>query len=590
MGVKITRLLTLLFCLVYVGILLVEYVFQHPWYREAISFFQYVDFLLYLLVGIGGAAFFWHRKQPKPAHIRGVNGLSIFAASWLLVLVASILFFAKIDNASMSAAGAMNLTLFYWGVGLGVFVIMVICFVMGDFLLKLFPLTMRPLELAMIKMGVGIMSMIFLLFLLGSLHLLTPWFLFPFFLGICMLNIPGGRRFLSQILIKPIPLPTHLNALGIVTFGFLMVFVALNFVQTIRPIPLGYDAHNLYMRLPALIHDYQGLVDGFQPYNWSLFMSAGFVFWGRIEVTLALSYSGGVLSLFALYAIARRWLTVNHSMLVLVLFYVTPMVSYHSYQDMKVDLGLLFFSLCLAILLINWLTPYSPPTVDEPLPPKPPASSQRPQKKNTKRHRKGRKKPIASPAKHRRAIFDKDWPFVHKWRARIERATPAILKGQGLVVWLGLFTGFALGIKLTSLMLFFPILVVIWYQNNQYALMFGMLSLSLFGVLFLQLDSQAALRQWHLGANMIQWLLAAIGGILLGWQAFRHWQVVRQKLLLSVIYGSFFLLAFSPWIIKNVSETGKLDKNSIIYGKNTGPVVTFESLGKNWENQKKKLN
>ena len=45
----------------------------------------------------------------------------------------------------------------------------------------------------------------------------------------------------------------------------------------IRPIPVGFDASNLYMVTPKLISEYNGLTQGGQAYYWSLIMSLGFI-------------------------------------------------------------------------------------------------------------------------------------------------------------------------------------------------------------------------------------------------------------------------------------------------------------------------
>jgi hypothetical protein len=345
------------FSLLWIFVIFAEYLYQHDAYADALRNFQYIGFLIPLLLGIGGFAYLRHQDKGKTLSYKALNGLGIFGLTYLMVLIITAIFFSKYEGADFTPAGAGQLTIYYVGTALATYLCVGFSYLIGDLLLILFPMKMAPRELMVTKIALGTMVLVTILFLLGTLNLLYAFVIIPLFLGVLLLNMGGGRDFVQKTLLKPIRLSPQLNLLGIASFAVVLVFVTLNFTQIIRPIAIGFDAMTLYMRIPSLIGDYHGLIAGHGTYNWSIFMSMGFFVFDSTAVTLALSFIGGPLALFALYALARRWMNTNLALLVLALFYTMPQINFLSFQDMKIDLGLLYISLCCLILLVNWINP-----------------------------------------------------------------------------------------------------------------------------------------------------------------------------------------------------------------------------------------
>ena len=353
------------FVCLWIGIILFEYFFQNHWHLEAYNNFQYYGMLLTVLgIGVGMGAL-WHFKKSLLVSRLRINGLLIFTASLLIVLLVSKVHGDKISLIQVSGAGLVGLAGKYIGTVGFVYLILLVCYTLGDLILRVFPIPVFRLSQKVLKLGIGIMGLVCMLFLLGSMHILMAGLLIPLFIIIALLNLEGVKEFVLSTLWRPLKTDSRLNSVGVMSFWIVLFFASVNCVQIIRPIPIGYDALTLYVRLPSLILQYNGLVDGFQMYNWSLFMALGFILNKSIPFTLALSYAGGIMSMFALYALARRWMDVNNSLLVLLLFYTIPFVNFHSYQEMKIDLGLLFISLCILLLLSNWIRPEEKPEVDE---------------------------------------------------------------------------------------------------------------------------------------------------------------------------------------------------------------------------------
>ena len=502
-----------------------EYLYQHPWYPDAFGFFHYYDLALIFLGLTGLFSFLLGREKYRSRIKKYINGLSILGFSWIFILICKLSFFSKFENLSIDASGVFHFALLYFGVAFACWLVIGTCYVAGDKIWQWFPAKGKGLESGLLKICAGMIFVVLLLFFLGSVHLLYSVSLILILVGISALNYKAWKSYVMASLLQPLKLPKTLNTIGVFSFMILLVFTAMNFTQILRPIPLGFDASTLYVRLPELIDSYHGLVKGHGFYYWGLFMSIGNVGFRHLEVVLGLSFVGGMLSLLGLFALARKLMTTNHALLSLAAFYTLPMVTFHSSRDMKVDLGLLFFSVCLVLLLVNWKE----------------------------------MKPIEQQSLKHNAV------------------------GFRLLVWMGVLAGFCLGIKLTALFILFALLAGIWYSPKHLIGFIGLICLLFFGVLFLQLDKQADLRAFHAGVGIFQWVLAILGVSLLTWEGIKAWKSLVQKLKWTVlIIGSFTLLTL-PWIGKNLLETRQLSVNAILNGKKALPEISIQTLEANYE-------
>jgi hypothetical protein len=155
------------------------------------------------------------------------------------------------------------------------------------------------------------------------------------------------------------------------------------------------------------------------------------------------------------------------------------------------------------------------------------------------------------------------------------------------MVWLGLLTGFAMGIKVTSLLLLLCVLTVIWYVKGNAISTLGVLFMCLFGILLFRLDEQSGMRDWHANVSYLQWLLAGCGLSLLGWEAIKKRKLFLDNIKRSLILIAFSLIAISPWFIKNISETKQLNIDALLNGQKAIPQfkdISMETLEQNWKN------
>lgn len=559
---KLTKILSSIFAAAWCIIIFAEYWRYNPEYGKSIEYFNYLDLLVvFLLIG---AAASWSISKIKTKPIKFINGLTVFAGLLILDIITMMFFYGKIPSLVLDERGLslhLGQTI---GVALAVFLIYLTARTAGQMLTTVFPLKVAPTDLPVIQSALGIMLLTFLLFFLGAFGLLRNWIVAPLLLIILLVDRHGTFQIIKKTLFQPLKITKGLNALGIFSFLFLGAFLIFDFVQILRPFPAGTDSINLYVNLPKLIGESGELVAGNQPYNWSLFMALGTVVFGRIDVTLALSFLGGFLMFRALYRLSRKWLSVNQSALCLVLFGTMPMTNFFLYRDMKIDLGLLFVTLCILLIFYNWVVP-----------PKLSKKAKKVEKTVPLKSKKGSKQ---KRTKIKSPILPAVWLLSAK--TFFANRIPDILKENHLLVIMGLLAGFAFGIKLTILFFLFAIGTAIWYSHGG-VLAFSAAFFLSFGLVFiLKLDAHPLLRDFHETVSILQWVLFAVGLGLTFYAFFRDQKNILKLLKSTAIIGAFFVLPILPWLIKNISETGQFTVEAVLNGKKATPNLQLKELGK----------
>ncbi|MFT4535529.1 MAG: hypothetical protein ACI9P5_002898 [Saprospiraceae bacterium] len=530
---RVIKLLFSVFSAIWMIVIFTEYWRYNPNYSKALDLFQYYD-LLIIFVGLGAAVSLFLLKT-RHKRINYLNGLSAFLPLLVLDILAVSRFTAKISGIDFTLKGLFSHLAHIIGVSICLFIVYLVVRVLGGVLVTIFPPKISKSDLPLIQVSLGIMTLTLFMFFLGLLGLLNAFVLVPICIVVLALYWRHTFHYFKETLLKPIEIPKQLSVVGIFSFLFLAIFLILNFVQILRPFPIGSDSLRLYVNLPSLIADYGGLVDGYQPYSWSLFMSIGKVIFGRIDVVLGISFLGGFLALFALFRLSRKWLDINYSALVLLLFYSLPMTSFLSYMDMKIDMGLLFITLCILLLFYNWIAPDK--------------------KENTVEIEKG--------------------AGLLKAKTFFRNRIPNVLMQNRILVLIGLLAGFAFSIKFTFLFFFLALYCAIWFFKGGRLTFIASFFLC-FAVIFLfRLDAQTGLRQFHQNVGVLQWGLLLIGIALLAYIYIKQKKKLQEVISYSLIIGSFFLLPVLPWIGKNFSETGKVTVTSLLNGKMASPVINI---------------
>ncbi len=466
--------------------------------------------LLFRLVILAGATVFLLRLVRRSGKVWLFRGIWVVVYGLLIVLLASHATFSELLEPSGRFAfrlGNIFGTLFS-GIG-GPLLFLISAYALGTLLLDQLPLRFRKSDLTVLRLLVGFGLWMTVLFVLGALHILIQ----P--VAIILTLLPIAFRYkaviqwLRKILWEPdIDFGSKLSIAGILSLNGLILLISINLIRVQTPLPTGSDAQNYYINLAKLIDSYDGLVAGFQPYNWSLITAMGYHTGNGTPSALVLAMLGGILSLVALYRIGRTMLDANPNILLfaLFLFYLTPTVTIQSVAELKIDLGLLFMSL--GLLLLFWYV-----------------------------------------------IRAKEWKYQNHLT---------------IYMLIGCCAGWLMGTKLTALFLVMGLVAVLWYRRAGPRAHFAAVLLVLGLSLLVGLDQIIRIDQEHLGRVPVM-LACLIFGIILVVLEFRTNKVaISQALRQSLIIGLCSGLTFFPWIVKNAIETGSSQPRKLLMGAEPG--------------------
>lgn len=573
---RIYNITLVLFAAFWIIIIFFDYWQKHPLYFHAIEKFKYIGLLVFYGLFIGAVTFFTNSRNQSVNKLKKyINWLSILGIIILLMIVSLFAYIGQVNKLNVDInkvkiinnIGVGNFIYFLKGfftVFLATFFVVFVARLLGNLVTKLLSLKSDKQAEMIIEISIGIMLITTLVFYMGAFSLLQWYFLMPVFLLITLLNWKKAISLLKNSLL-PIAIPQNLNWMGGMAIAFMLIITAINFNQILRPIPTGFDALTTYVNLPRLLSDHGSLVSGYQPHNWSLFMSLGFILFNMTEVTLCLSLIGGLLSIAAMYYLGMHWLkiNVNYVWLALAAFYLTPTIVHQSSKELKVDLGLLFIQLSILILFIIWYK----------------------KQQNTDAFEETQE----VDDNH---LMTNSPVYAFGFLNKIHQLKPfSKLQNSNYkyIIIMGFLTGFALGIKLTSVFIMLAILSGIWMLQQRTSGYFAVFFLSMFALLLAKVDNTGGLRIYHLSATAVQWICLALGLALLGFEFFSNRQMFAKKFTNSLIYGLIVVFSFMPWVAKNYYETGSTEVGVLLNGKHIGPPVSVEMLDRNWKKVKKKL-
>jgi len=439
-------------------------------------------------------------------------------------------------------------------VALATFFVMLTCRILGNWFCELLGLKFNNSAAIVVEVASGIMLITTIIFILGLVSFLKWFVIIPLFALILLLQWKKTVSFVKA-LVRPLSVPQNLNWIGAVGISALLIIIAINYNQLLRPIPTGYDALTLYVNLPSLIGTHGSLVQGYQPHNWSLFMALGYIMYNMTEVTLCLSSLGGIFTLFAMFYIGK-WLKIdiNYLLIGLAAFYLTPSIVHQSSKELKVDLGLLFIQLSTIITFIYWYFKTSQPETQN--------------------------NGIVAQQEFSFGFLQK----LHGFKLfKKLRQSP-----YKYLILLGMLTGYSVGIKITSYFIALALLGAIWLIKNG---RFGYLAIFFFSFalsLFIRADAISGLRAYHLSANLVKYVCLALSLVFLFFAFLKERKLFTHKLYSSIVYGGIALVSFLPWFGKSYLETRSTNIMVLINGKQTGPGITVEVLDRNWKKVKDK--
>ena len=519
---RVTRIASLVFLIMWALVLFLDYWQKHPVYYFAIQHFRFWGLGIFLLLATGGAAWLAHvianRKKPL-WYINGLSVLLLFLA--LGTICTGFAYNQTVQGKTFGAGHALHVFVQLAGTALALAMIVTAAYTLGDLVNKRLKINAKGTDETVLAFATGIMCIVLVMFLIGAVSLLYSFVLFPLFALLFLFGRKAAFRFLKISLWLPYPTDKHLHWAGGAGFFLLLVLMAVNFTSVNVPMPAGFDSLTLYANLPALIGQHHGLVEGFQPYNWSLLMSLGHILFDSVKINLALSWLGGTLALYALYALCRNWLrmNVNHTLWVLLVFALMPAFHIQASAELKVDLGLLFIYLSILLVLLAYFT---------------------------------------------------------KTKTGAEDLRPEL-------VLMGLLSGFALGTKLTTVYFALALVCGAWYLLHGSRGFFAAFLASLFLVFLFKIDEFGGLRQYHIGVENMQWGLLAGALLLLAGIFIENRERMATSFRHTLLYGAFAALPFLPWMAKNYVDSGSLSPQVLLNGIQPSPDIHLQKLEKGFD-------
>ena len=516
-----------LFAFIWLILVSLDYINKHPAYFSSVEYFQYTKLYIFLAALIALIAFMY-TSDKWPLARPPINGLSILA----YMLIVSIACIVAHKNYSFSPTDTADLFHFFanaWILCAIVFFMLIAFYAFGDFIHRICLKSMINSNPVM-NLALGIMAYCLVLFLLASIGMFQQAFLILVLVIFAGINYKAVFSVLKKIFLNPWK-RDKLSVLGIVSFCILVYLFVLQFLANIAPYPAGFDSLNYYMNISQMVAKNQSLVEGYQPYYWSLFMATGYSILGRAELALELSFVGIVLVVIAAYRLAvyRLGLDKNLSLFCLLLFAIAPAQVNQMYTELKVDFAMLFFQILVLEYVLILL---------------------------------------------KRLNKDK------------EDKNNTIRKMVLMAIFVGLLSSFALGIKMLNMFMVFTVLVLFWWNGKDKAGIVGILCFSLLLFIVSGTDELSGLDKYHLSRDVVKIVLVVMMLVAFGMSFVKHKSLFIKRVVVSAVFGFSTVILILPWMAKNFSETKSLNPRTLLMGKSPGPGLNMSKIIKNYEKTK----
>lgn len=240
--------------------------------------------------------------------------------------------------------------------------------VLGRVLLtSLFRLRSLPPAIeGMASLGLGVGGWIGVIWFLAVLSQVTPVSLLSAPIGwVLLLAIPiaaythslhwirvfWGRRWESE---------QTWFALNMLLGWLLISYLALNFLNVIRPFPIGWDDLGSYLNRPRLMVSYGHFIHSMAPFQWEYLTSLGYLLFGYDSVfgstaAMVINWMAGLFATLAVLVFGRFFMGPGSGLLSALLYYSLPLVGHFSFADMKIDNAVFFTGALSALMLFVFL-------------------------------------------------------------------------------------------------------------------------------------------------------------------------------------------------------------------------------------------
>lgn len=348
---NIKKWFTILFCSYWLFIVFFDFISSSPDYVFAFRFFKYWDFLI-AAYSTGFILSLLFIKKPFKWHSITVSGFrNVYFYPILLVFMTMMMwfYFFKISLDFSVFQFILKTILIH----ISLIIVFAASISAGTFLLKIInpPSSFKSNIFLQISLGFTIMS--FGIFILGVINQFN-WYTASIWLLVLILVGWRGLLFDLKNRLWKKQQNISLKPFSIFLVITVIIIISLNLITVTSPFPIGFDSLTLYMNIPKLISNYGGLIEGLQPYNWSLIVSLGYVIFGSNAVALHLGSVSSILLIFLIFKIARGFVSIDWALFSAILFYTLPLVVWPSSIEIKTDLGMFFIMLTVLHILFDF--------------------------------------------------------------------------------------------------------------------------------------------------------------------------------------------------------------------------------------------
>ncbi len=285
------------------------------------------------------------------------------------------------DTGIMTQNGARLYDLSFWCMQQSLFsrvgmqILMVALFLFNLLILGSFLLTTvlrlksaRLSVLMLLSIGTGALAWVAIIWALAITSQLHSTIVRILFFGMPLLLLPQTIRWLKAAWEQKVEIEFSLKNWHLYLVWFLITYVALNFLNVVRPFPIGWDDLGSYLNRPKLLASYGSFIPSMGQFQWEYITSLGFVLFGYdswIGSTLAMeiNWSAGLIAVLAVYLIGRLYFGKRGGVIAAMMYYFLPMTGHFSFADMKID-NASFFTTALGVLAVMVFL-FPPSTVTE---------------------------------------------------------------------------------------------------------------------------------------------------------------------------------------------------------------------------------
>ncbi|MFA5926616.1 MAG: glycosyltransferase family 39 protein [Patescibacteria group bacterium] len=214
------------------------------------------------------------------------------------------------------------------------------------------------LENLIYSFGFGAIATIFLIFFLGITGRLDTLAISIMFAAIALFCLKEIKYWIGAALNTPLSINTSFFSPAVLLLMAIVIVASHNYLELLRPIPIGHDELQAYLNTPKTIAETGRLPLDLRNYAWEMLTSASYAITNSAAMARALSATAGIFTTLSIFHIVSLYCRRRgfgkeergtYPILAAALFYMMPMVVFQSSTDIKVDLPATFF----ALLAIN---------------------------------------------------------------------------------------------------------------------------------------------------------------------------------------------------------------------------------------------